>query len=1184
MTVAAGKTPFHSYFPGGAMAPELIPFEFFSTAELRVRNATTGAMLTEGTHYAVAGDSRAGTATIMALVAVDLGVKWELWSETAIQQQLDLVESMRVPLQQFENELDRRAIVERELDREIARAHKSERGQAGVIWPSLATLTGKFLTVSSTALIAGWTPAEAAAQINPFITAAQGPQGNPGANVMAVGLGTEIDTMTIPNGTDVIHTSGYAAPGDYGAARYVAIAAPDAAWTWPRARDRWMIETANGRWFMLDPSQSVRPEMFGAVGDAEHFPGNLTTSVFFSDDPTIWQSDVYTGPNGTGTPTDDWEALRCMTDYCTFIGRGLHIEHRPGAIYWFADPRKATGGANQQSEVKRYDGRWMERIEDYDDDLKWNPSFDGVDGLTWNWNGSRVVQAPYHIPEAGHKNDGDPRWHARGFKFYKCQNFRITGYRLDMNWRNHTSWSGRAFQRNERGIKATGCRNFLFDFGWVHDSPLDGVYLAHRFESGIGGMAGRLDSDLTNTVGSNGPIYWPHGENENIVFRNFDVSNCARQAMSIIGGRRIFILGGRWSGTRQYLGTAPRNTSGAAGHGLFDYRLPGLPPGCWIDAEPNREHPRGVEFVTVIGARVVDNFSMWGATGQGDFTRVEKSFTSANVDVGNNTITITGNPRLPTAILLQRVRLYNIGGALPGGIERYVNYWINRAPGSDTFTLHRSRRDAINGVNPVNITDGGTGTHRIAVFRAKSQVHNIRLIDCDFDHPANGGDLLPGESTRLYIHGGSLFNRSRTRALGDAASYTSQFDIEGMEISAYASAFTSDDTTKSEVVTADDAADTINGTTLRLDPYDFTVVRFFSTGNLPAPLVSNQDYFATHINDDQCKLSISEEAARAGVYIDMTSTGSGTITMHQQGAEWNVRNNRFRFVVPEGFEFDAAADVDTTANTINFPDAHEFGNRGEDRCQFRPVAGATMPAPLVAGTVYYPVAVDETRIIVCASPANAQANPPVPISLTGGGSGYVRTLSSSGSRVSIINQRGTWDNNDFWFDRRNYPVGASSIDAVVFRRSGETRNLHFRTDLPAGEGIIYAIFEDSPQTLIDSMTFMANGTTALKDHTANRISFDRPRQDRVTWWTTNTNQTFNPRTGGKAGLLDVPITANRTFTLSTTGAFEGQVVEVRRTVNATGAFTFSGHGATLSNAGEAATFIYRSGAWVWIGV
>ena len=94
--------------------------------------------------------------------------------------------------------------------------------------------------------------------------------------------------------------------------------------------------------------------------------------------------------------------------------------------------------------------------------------------------------------------------------------------------------------------------------------------------------------------------------------------------------------------------------------------------------------------------------------------------------------------------------------------------------------------------------------------------------------------------------------------------------------------------------------------------------------------------------------------------------------------------------------------------------------------------------------------------------------------------------------------------------------------------------------------------------------------------------FDRPRQSRGVWWTTNTNQTFNPRTGGAFGALDVPITANRTFTLSTTGAFEGQEVTIYRTVNATGAFTFTGGGATLSNPGESARFVFRNGAWVFM--
>lgn len=146
MTIAAGKTPYHSYFPGSAMSPEAIPFEYLDDADINV-SVVDGAALTEGVDYQLGGDGRTGTGTITALV--DAGSdEWQLWSETPTQQQIELAESRKVPLVQYERELDRAAIRARENAFDIGRAPKVARGQAAPSLDALAGNAGKVLMVA----------------------------------------------------------------------------------------------------------------------------------------------------------------------------------------------------------------------------------------------------------------------------------------------------------------------------------------------------------------------------------------------------------------------------------------------------------------------------------------------------------------------------------------------------------------------------------------------------------------------------------------------------------------------------------------------------------------------------------------------------------------------------------------------------------------------------------------------------------------------------------------------------------------------------------------------------------------------------------------------------------------------------------------------------------------------------
>lgn len=1047
--------------------------------------------------------------------------------------------------------------------------------------------------------------AEAAARNTQVLQLLALAKGDPGGNAMAVGTATAVPTLTIPVGTDLIKTSGYASPGDYGAAEYISITAPIADWWWPYLRSRWMFQSLNGRWWMLNPAQIISPEMVGAVGNAEHRDGTLTSNVYYSDDPTIWQSDQYTGPNGVGTPADDYDAFRCLTDYITWLGGGVHVSNRPGAIYWFADPRKWVNGVNTKYQVKRRDLRIIERIEDYDDGIatnnpKWNPALDGVDSLVWDFNGSRWVQAPYYVPQAGTAADGTPKWDARGLRLYKCKNIRFNGFRFDMQWRRHTSWSGRAFQRNSWGLKLLGCKEVICDGGWIFDSPFDCLYTYHRFLSGVGGEAATLDPDLTNTPATSGNtdwmgnvvtgnLYWPEGECRDIEFRNFRLLHGARQGWSPVGGRKILFTGGEIRGAQHYLGTAPLNTQGAPGMGLANWRLPPLSPGCAVDCEPGSNQQLGqINDITFVGTKFSDNFSFISGTGQGEFTRQQYTFTDAAVDVAANTITIASN-LLPMAILQERVRVYNSGGSLPGGLAPFTNYWVGKVNANDAaFTLHRSRRDAINRVNPVDITSAaGGGTHNIAVFRSKSQVNNIWCIGCEFDHPETGGDLFPGDITNFKVSGGKLMNRSRSRGLGDKASnYQSSFSWKGTEFISYGPMINSDDTTFSKTVTATATAPgVISGTALSLNDtgFGFTRVRLSSTLTLPAPLQFNTDYWATYVDANTCWLSVTEMDAKLGNYIAFTTTGTGTITLFQQGSVWNFDDCSFTSALPDqGFQFDCALDVDLTNNTINFPDAHEVGLVSENSLRFFTYPGATLPAPLATNTSYFPVAVDETRIIVCSSQANASANPPVPIDLTALGSGFAK-MTSTGQFITFINQRGRFNNCRVFISRHSYPTGLTSMDFMSFTRSMDVDNVTFDTDLLPSEGYFTVDFSNVEK--LGRVRYPASGTFRPKTFTGNVVAFRTTKPDPVTLWTTNVNQTWDPTRDAETAIFAFAgaMTVARTVTLNTTGAYDRQRAVIVRSAAMTGALNITVNGADiLANPGEWVEYYFDAQAVAWV--
>lgn len=107
---------------------------------------------------------------------------------------------------------------------------------------------------------------------NPVVIPSTGNKGDPGGNVMAIGLFTVAAALSIAAGTNLVKTSGYSVDGK-GGAEYVYDAAVDAAYV--TANPHTSFVEAGGRGFKLSTDQRLNWKMFGlAVDDDTNTPTN----------------------------------------------------------------------------------------------------------------------------------------------------------------------------------------------------------------------------------------------------------------------------------------------------------------------------------------------------------------------------------------------------------------------------------------------------------------------------------------------------------------------------------------------------------------------------------------------------------------------------------------------------------------------------------------------------------------------------------------------------------------------------------------------------------------------------------------------------------------------------------------------------------------------------------------------
>lgn len=265
MTVETTSTV-HEFQPGDAMAAEaLTGMAFLDPAHLRVWHiaAATG-VRTElsPAAYTVAGNGRAGTGTITATGVWPADDVWRVERHTPAEQKIDIRAFESLPAEDVERELDRVVMVAQERQREEDRSFRMPAGEAGPVIP---------LPSERADSVMGFDEAGA------FKRFGRGDfKGDPGGNVMAVGLATQTAASSIAAGTNLIQTAGYSSIG-IGPAIYAAdaLATVGAAALYPR-----FVKTdAAGRRFRIAGGR-VSPEQAGVVPATETNAGAILADAF----------------------------------------------------------------------------------------------------------------------------------------------------------------------------------------------------------------------------------------------------------------------------------------------------------------------------------------------------------------------------------------------------------------------------------------------------------------------------------------------------------------------------------------------------------------------------------------------------------------------------------------------------------------------------------------------------------------------------------------------------------------------------------------------------------------------------------------------------------------------------------------------------------------------------------------
>lgn len=251
---------------------------------------------------------------------------------------------------------------------------------------------------------------------------------------------------------------------------------------------------------------------------------------------------------------------------------------------------------------------------------------------------------------------------------------------------------------------------------------------------------------------------------------------------------------------------------------------------------------------------------------------------SGIADSGADTITYTANLNPFTGFYDPFLNATPVMfGTVVNGISKFTVYYasvltFNFNNGAGSFQIMTNIADAVAGTNAVNITAIGLVTFSAVgpVFSGfAGQSGNIAPYPATFTDTSANAFQFMGDSTG--DENGDPTLTTTFPGTGNLWYYVGIGDLQpGWTLIPYGTAL--------QVASVDTGAETITmpaGTTIATG----TAITFKSTTTLPSPLVAGTTYYAINTSATAFKVATSLANALANTAINLTTTGSGTITV-----------------------------------------------------------------------------------------------------------------------------------------------------------------------------------------------------------------------------------------------------------------------------------------------------------------
>ena len=419
MTVAAIALP-KTYNEDGVSTVFTVPFQFILPTDLVVERfdpAGARSLQVLGTDYTVAGGGGSpsiATGSITTMVAKPAGWDIRISRFTPRTQPANYTPGDTFPAESHEHALDREMLVIQEVEAGAADnfAH-SLRFPEPV--PMMIGAAGR------ANMLQGYDGAGDPIPRDEGDLA----KGDPGGNVMTIGLFNQAPALSIPVGADLVQTSGWSVIGE-GTATYVYDPLVDAAFA--AANPRTAFVSANGRGYRLDPQQLLTIQKFGGRADGECPPAS---------GPVL----------GAFGATDNTPALLAAIAFVTAnsIVIGANNYYRGGAHIRFP---AANGVYDFQSAVEvrhscRISGDGLGGNGGWPSILRWRP---GMHGVVMHHFGSDLAgpTVPAIWSSAGSVIEGLVLVQHKTGNLYDVDNFHGIFMRVPLTIRDCTiiGWSG----------------------------------------------------------------------------------------------------------------------------------------------------------------------------------------------------------------------------------------------------------------------------------------------------------------------------------------------------------------------------------------------------------------------------------------------------------------------------------------------------------------------------------------------------------------------------------------------------------------------------------------------------------------------------------------------------------------------------------------------------------------------